>query len=108
MIPYLVCVGTALLFAAGNVLLIKSSHGKEIGQQPDLYWLLAAIFVFDLALYIHSKVVMAFGATKATGLVDGLLTVFTLGLVLWFFPEPLTKNMYIGLIFVGIGIWLLK
>jgi drug/metabolite transporter (DMT)-like permease len=103
MVTFLICSLVAALFVAANLSVMQSVKSERVW-----FWMLVTSALAVCAFWAHRAIIIKFGAMRATGIVDSLLTVFTL-LVAWFlFQEKLTNLQWTGIGFMLVGLYLVK
>lgn len=70
--------------------------------------MLATSILAVAAFFAHRAIIVKFGALRATGIVDSLLTVFTLLIAWYLFQEKLTTVQWLGIGLMLVGLYLVK
>lgn len=107
---YVFCLMVSGLFVAGNLVCMNAAKVAEQQTGGSRAWILLALAAGLMACGIVGQYfcVKSFGALRATGIIDSLLTVTTLALAWYFFKEQLTPRQWMGLAAILAGIYLVK
>ena len=100
---FLVCALVASLFIAANLSVMQSVKSEHSGL-----WMLATSLLAIAAFFAHRAIIIKYGALRATGIVDSLLTVFTLLIAWYLFQEELTAVQWLGIGLMLVGLYLVK
>ncbi|MFO0943980.1 MAG: EamA family transporter [Pirellulales bacterium] len=100
---FFVCLLVASLFVAANLAVMQSVNSTS----PKL-WMLATSVLAIAAFFAHRSVVVKFGALRATGIVDSLLTILTMLAAWLWFREQLTLQQWVGISLLLVGLYLVK
>ena len=94
--------GVALLFVTANVLTKKS-------LDTGWGWLTIVVSVIAIAAFASFRILCkSYGLAVASGVVDALLTIFTILIALIVFKESLNVKQYIGLALLIVGLQLVR
>ena len=100
---FIICAWVASLFVAANLSVMQS-----VKSQHSSLWMLATSILAVAAFFAHRAIIVKFGALRATGIVDSLLTVFTLLIAWYLFQEKLTTVQWLGIGLMLVGLYLVK
>lgn len=100
---FVICALVASLFVAANLSVMQSVKSEHSGL-----WMFATSVLAVAAFFAHRAIIVKFGALRATGIVDSLLTVFTLLIAWYLFQEKLTTVQWLGIGLMLVGLYLVK